>query len=174
MKKIGLFYGYTGGNTEDVAKIVAQNFKTSEIDLFDLTKVSLLKMEEYEQYIFGISTVGADNWTDANTKNHWDNLFMLLEKVELEGKKAAIFGLGNQVLYPDHFCDDMGMLYEKLVEQKVEIIGHWPGDKFDFTGSKAFIKNKFVGLPVDHDNYPEDTEEQVAEWVKLLKKKFDK
>lgn len=172
MKKIGLFFGYTGGNTEDVANIVAKNFDKNDIDVLDLTKVSLLKLEEYEQYIFGISTIGADNWKDASTKNHWDNLFMLLEKVELKGKKAAIFGLGNQVLYPDHFCDDMGLLYEKLLEREVKIIGQWPGDKYDFTDSRAFVKNQFIGLPIDHDNYPEDTAGLAKEWTDLLKTKF--
>ncbi|MBL6963994.1 MAG: flavodoxin [Bacteroidetes bacterium] len=172
MKKIGLFFGYTGGNTEDVAHIIAKNFDENDIDVLDLTKVSLLKLDEYKQYIFGVSTVGADSWKDASTKNHWDNLFMLLDKIDLKGKKAAIFGLGNQVLYPDHFCEDMGLLYEKLVERGVKIIGHWPGDKYEFTDSRAFVKNQFIGLPIDQDNYPEDTEELVKEWTDLLKTKF--
>jgi|SaaInlV_200m_DNA_2_1039689.scaffolds.fasta_scaffold12653_2 flavodoxin I len=174
MKKIGLFFGYTGGNTEDVANIIANNFEKKDIDVLDLSKVSLLKLEEYDQYIFGISTIGADNWSDASTKNLWDNFFMLIQKVELKGKRAAIFGLGNQVLYPDHFCDDMGPLSEKLKEQGVKIIGHWPGDKYDFTSSRAFVKNQFVGLPIDHDNYPEDTNELIAEWTALLKTQFKK
>lgn len=172
MKKIGLFYGYKGGNTEEVAKMVASNFAEEDIDLFDLAKISLLKLEEYEQFIFGISTIGADNWTDASSKNHWDNLFMLMGKMDLKGKKAAIFGLGNQVLYPDHFCDHMALLKEKLVTQGVKVIGYTSNEGYDFKDSTALEGSKFVGLPLDHDNYPENTEKIVSKWTDQLKKEF--
>ena len=174
MKKIGLFFGYKGGNTEDIAKIIASNFGPDEIDVLDLSKVSLLKLEDYDQYIFGISTVGADNWTDANTKNVWDNFFMLIEKVEMKGKKAAIFGLGNQVLYPDHFCDHIALLKEKLDAIKVQVVGYWPNKGYDdFKFSKAMENDMFMGLALDHDNYPENTEDMVKAWTAQLKKEFD-
>jgi len=172
MKKTGLFYGYKGGNTEEVAQIIAKEFKPGEIDVFDLSKVSLLKLEDYDQYIFGISTVGADNWTDAQAKNVWDNFFMLLEKLNVKGKKAAIFGLGNQILYPDHFCDDIGLLKEKLSAQGISVIGYTPVAGYEFSESKAIEGNQFTGLPVDHDNEPELTEERVKNWVKKLIKEF--
>jgi len=173
MKKTGLFYGYKGGNTEEVAQIITNEFKPVEIDILDLSKISLLKLEDYDQYIFGISTVGADNWTDTQAKNVWDNFFMLIEKLNVKGKKAAIFGLGNHILYPDHFCDDMGILYEKLKGQGIEIVGFTPASDYDFTGSKALQGNSFPGLAVDHDNEPESTFQNVKKWVTKLRKEFD-
>jgi len=172
MKKTGLFYGYQGGNTEEVAQIIANEFGPNEIDVFDLSKISLLKLEDYNTYIFGISTIGADNWTDASARNVWDNFFMLIEKLNVKDKKAAIFGLGNQILYPDHFCDDMGMLKDKLEAQGMKIVGETSPEGYSFTGSNGFRKNLFVGLPIDHDNEPELTHSRIKNWVEKLKNQF--
>ncbi|HPD64508.1 MAG TPA: flavodoxin [Bacteroidia bacterium] len=172
MKKTGLFYGYKGGNTEEVAQIIAKEFNAGEIDVHDLSKISFLLLEEYDNFIFGIATVGADNWTDVTTKNTWDNFYMLLEKLDVKGKKAAIYGLGNHILYPDHFCDDMGILKARLTAQGIEVVGYTPASEYQFTGSKALEGDKFVGLPIDHDNEPELTQERVRKWVKKIKKEF--
>lgn len=173
MKKIGLFYGYRGGSTEDVANMIAKEFEAGLVDVYDLSKISLLKLEEYDRYIFGIATVGADHWQDASTKNLWDNFFMLVEKIDIKGKKAAIFGLGNQLLYPDHFCDSIGILYDKLTSQGVKLYGTWPREGYDFNESKALINNKFVGLPLDQDTQDELTPDRIKAWVQQIKKEFN-
>lgn len=172
MKKTGLFYGYKGGNTEEVANIIADEFGLNKADVHDLSKISFLLLEEYDNYIFGIATVGADNWMDVTTKNTWDNFFMLLSKLNVKGKKAAIYGLGNHILYPDHFCDDMGMLKDKLTQAGIEVVGYTSSAEYQFSGSKALEGDKFVGLAIDHDNEPEMTPERVKKWVKRIKKEF--
>jgi flavodoxin I len=153
--------------------MIARQFKENEVDILDLSKVSLLKLEEYDRYIFGISTVGADSWNDSNTKNVWDNFYMIIQKIEIKGKKAAIFGLGDQLLYPDHFCDDMSLLKTKLEAQGATIIGHFPADNYTFTGSKSFEKGKFTGLPIDNESQGELTEERIIAWTEQLKKEFE-
>jgi flavodoxin I len=172
MKKIGLFYGYTGGNTEVVAKKIYEKFDEKDIDIFDLSKISILKLEEYDYYIFGISTIGADNWADVKANNLWDNFFMILEKVDVKGKKAGIFGLGNQILYPDHFIDDVAILAEKLSEQGVQIIGQWPVEGYEFNHSEAQDGDHFLGLAIDEDQDDENTDGRIDGWVKILKKEF--
>lgn len=173
MKKTGLFFGYTGGNTEDVAHIIAKEYGEKVVDVYDLSKISLLKLEEYDRYIFGIATVGADNWHDASAKNLWDNFFMLIQKIDIKGKKAAIFGLGNQILYPDHFCDSMRLLYDKLIEQGVKVYGFWPTASYEFRDSQAIFEDMFVGLPIDQDTQEELTNDRIKNWVIQLKKEFN-
>lgn len=36
--------------------------------------------------------------------------------MELKGKKVAIFGLGDQIRYPENFADGIGLLAEVLKE----------------------------------------------------------
>jgi flavodoxin I len=129
-------------------------------------------IKDYDHFIMGCSTVGAENWQDAEADNEWDAFFYELKKknISLEGKKVAIFGLGNQVLYPDHFVDAMIYLKNKCELLGAKVIGEWPLEGYEFTNSDSVVDGKFVGLPLDEDNEPEKSEERIKAWFDVIAK----
>ena len=45
--------------------------------------------------------VGASTWFDGELPTYWDELLPELRTMKLKGKKVAIFGLGDQIRYPE-------------------------------------------------------------------------
>ena len=175
MKKIGLFYWPTGGNVEKAAKAIKSRFDENEIDMIDLGQLSADKIAEYENLIFGCSTVGADHWEDATQDNKWYIMFHDLEEkgVDLGGKKTALFGLGDQINYPNNFVDGLERVYNFIKKHNVTFVGQWKDDgSFDFNDSAALHEGYFRGLPLDLDHQEELLDERVDKWTEELKKEF--
>ncbi len=172
MGKTVILFSPSGGSVHRVAQVIQEIYADAEciaLENFDVERLS-----EFDNFILGGSTVGADTWQDANTQNHWSRVIhdMEAKDIRLEGKKAAVFGLGNQVLYPDHFVDSMITIRDAFAKRGAEIFGEWSVEDYDFTDSKSVIDDHFVGLALDEDNEDELTEERCREWVALLKTKF--
>jgi len=76
-----------------------------------------------------------------------------LDELDLTGKKVALYGLGDQVGYPEWFLDAMGYLHSKLLERGATAVGYWPTDGYEFEGSKALTEDgsQFVGLALDYE-----------------------
>ena len=91
--------------------------------------------------------------------------------MDFTGKKVAIFGLGDQDTYPESFVDGIGILYNKL-KDKTQVVGHWPLKGYGFNDSEAVQGNKFVGLAIDQENQPGQTEGRLSKWVEMLNKEF--
>jgi len=73
MSKIGLFYAPAKGSTEKIAKKIAEKIGNDKVDLIlveENTNIDVLK--SYEKIIFGISTVGRENWDAEYKKIGWD------------------------------------------------------------------------------------------------------
>lgn len=168
MKKIVLLYWPKGGNTENAAKKIAKAF--DNVDVFDIKSFSAEDIKNYELIITGASTVGAENWEDASDDNEWSRLDLKMRKQDLSNKYVAFFGLGNQVLYPDHFVDILGLFEEEYQNMNAKIIGRWPTKDYRFTDSHGVKDNMFYGLALDEDNEDELTEERAKKWaVQLFK-----
>ncbi|MBU2650345.1 MAG: flavodoxin [Bacteroidetes bacterium] len=166
MAKIGIFYGSSTGNTEFAARKIAMQFGEGKADVYNVDSADASDIEKYPYLIFGTST-----WGIGDMQDDWEDFIEVVESVDLKGKKAAIFGVGDQDTYPDSFVDGMGTLYKRL-KDKVEFAGEWPTDGYDFDHSDAVIKDKFVGLSLDVDNQDELTQERIEQWVKILMKEF--
>ena len=91
-----------------------------------LGKLDKKILMECDQWIVGGSTVGSHVWEDANDSNKWNQFFKLLKEIDLTKKKVSFFGLGDQILYPSHFVDGLGILQEEFESKKANIIGRWP------------------------------------------------
>merc|ERR1711988_1291870 len=118
--------------------------------------------------------VGAPTWhTGADTERSgtaWDEfIYGDLTSLDLKGKKVAIFGLGDQSGYGDNFCDAMDELKTCFSAQGAEVIGSWSTDGYDHMESKSVAGDKFVGLPCDEDNQPDQSEERVKAWIAQIK-----
>ena len=172
MRKIGLFYWPLKGNVETVAKAIEARFDQVEIDLIDLSKAEAKHLFYYDNLIFGSSTVGADHWKDATQDNKWYQLFHQMEedKVDLMGKNVALFGLGDQIKYPNNFVDGMERVYTHVIKHNVTIIGECSSEGYEFSDSMALHGDKFRGLALDLDNEEEkEMNKKIDQWIKSLK-----
>ncbi len=172
MGKTGIFFGPEKGSVDRVAHTVAKEFGDDKVDLISVKGKEPSLMEEYEKIIIGVSTVGMTNWNSEDIANDWDMFSAGLGNVNLKGKDVAIFCLGDQVTYPEHFVDALGWLADKLVPLGANLVGFVGPDDYDFEDSEGLREGKFLGLPIDEDTEPERTEDRVKMWVNVLKSEF--
>ena len=171
MKKIALIYWPKKGNTEEAAHKIHAKFEKEMIDIFTITDINTAEFALYDAFIIGGSTTGADNW-EATHKTRWSDFFAKLSKADIKGKPFALFGLGNQVLYPNHFLDDMAILKEMFEKSGAVHKGWWPTDGYDFEDSESVENDKFYGLALDFDQQKELTDGRVTQWTEQIKKEF--
>lgn len=165
-KEIGLFFGSTGGATEEAAekiaaKSVAYGFEMTPQDVAYLKDIRPLT--EYKLLILGTST-----WYFGEHQGDWEDIIdNIPEDVDFTGTTFAMFGLGDQEGYPDWFLDAMGMIAEELINRGATLIGRWSIDGYDFDESKAvFEAGYFCGLALDDDCQPKLTDQRIDQWLK--------
>lgn len=168
MKKTALVYWPKKGNVEKTAHKIAAFFEEGSIDIFTISEVETENLKDYDFLIFGGSTIGADNWEDTHTSK-WFAFFENLKKANLGGKTAAIYGLGDQILYPEHFVDGMAIIRDELRQNGVKIIGAWSAEGYEHTDSKALEGDHFIGLALDDDQQSDLSESRIEKWVNSLK-----
>ncbi len=157
---VGIFYGTTTGVTEEVAEILRDNIEGSEIiDVAD----GIDTMEDYDFLIFCAST-----WGLGDIQDDW--MAVIDDLPNLKERPIALLGTGDAIAFSDTFVDGLRFLYDKCKKKGARIVGFVEPDGYDFTESVAIIDSKFVGLPIDHMNEPEKTEERIKDWVESLSK----
>lgn len=173
MKKVAILYWGKGGSVEKAAHVVFDQFDPQVADLFDLESFNLGDLKGYKLVILGGSTIGAESWEEATNDNLWNRFFREIEDQDLSELTFAIFGLGNQVLYPDNFVDAVALFHEAVSKTGARIIGRWPTIGYKFTDSDALQADTFYGLALDEDTQPELTLERVQKWTGALKKEMN-
>ncbi len=161
MSKIGIFYGSTTGNTEAAAASIAAALNG---DCIAIDSDSVSKLADYDVLVLGSST-----WGLGDLQDDWDTVADGLGGLNLEGKKVAFFGTGDQEGYSDTFVDAMGVLKAKLAGTGAEFIGSWPIDGYEFDESASVEGGAFVGLALDEDNQSDETATRITEWTAQLK-----
>ncbi len=167
MKKIGLFYVANAVKTSQVAKKIREALGAENIDIIPVEKAWGDDFKSYDNLIVGVST-----WFDGELPTSWDELIPELETLDLKGKKIALFGLGDQLNYPDNFVDGLGILGEAFEKAGASLVGFTPAEDYTFNHSKALRNDKWCGLVVDVENQPKLTDKRVKDWCEELKKEF--
>lgn len=174
MNRTALLFSPEGGNVNRVTNKLGEIIGNDKVDIIPVRNVVEGELDKYEQIIFVGSTVGADHWTNKMVKDEWQEFFLKRDELSFENKKVAIVGLGNSVLYPEHFADGMAHLYDKITERKGNVLGFVEAKNYDFTDSKAVNEDGFFcGLPIDEDNEEDLTTERLEKWISNLKPDFD-
>lgn len=168
MSQVGIFYGPQLGSVEKVARIIAELLGDDRVELVSVKNCKAVVLNRFDRVIFGISTIGKEKWDSEYNDSDWDVFSAKLKEVQWEGKKVAIYSLGDHVKYPEHFVDAIGWIYERLEKLDADVVGGCPVDDYEFVASEGVRDHQFLGLPVDEDNEPEKTPARVADWVKRL------
>ena len=170
MAKIGIFYGSTTGNTEMVAQEIQKLLGEDLVDLHDVESADKEQINDYELLLFGIPT-----WDIGELQEDWEDWIDNLNDpdVKLEGKKVAVFGVGDQEGYPDTFGDALKAVYDKLKARNAIIVcDKWPKDSYNFETSLGVKDGYLLGLMIDEDSQAELTQERIETYTEELKKFF--
>ena len=169
MEKIGIIYWPKGGSVEKVARKIYERFDKVNADIYDILSIEATDLVNYDCLIMGGSTVGAEIWQEAEANNKWNIFFNELDKLNLKYKEVAIFGLGDQILYPNNFVDGMALIRDEFEKRGARIIGHWPTEGYNFKDSLADEDGKFIGLAIDEDQQADLTDGRIDSWLAQLK-----
>ncbi|MCF8368997.1 MAG: flavodoxin domain-containing protein [Bacteroidales bacterium] len=173
MNKVLLVFWPREGNVEVVADKMLSRFNNSMIKKITVTDVTVNDLKAYDNWIVGGSTVGSHVWEDADDSNKWFEFFKLLDTVDLKNKVVAFYGLGDQILYPHHFVDGLGVFQEEFEKREVKIIGQTPTEAYNFEDSDGQRDGLFYGLALNEDHEAELTDERLDRWFEQIKKDFN-
>ncbi|MGF1708000.1 flavodoxin FldB [Enterovibrio baiacu] len=163
--KIGLFYGSTTCYTEMAAEKIRDILGDELVDIHNIKDVPVSEMNQYDLLLLGIST-----WDFGELQEDWEAVWGQLDGLNLNGKVAALFGLGDQEGYAEWYLDAMGMLHDQLLPTGLNFVGYWPVDGYTFEASKALTEDKtqFVGLALDEDSQYDLSDERIATWCEQV------
>lgn len=166
-RAIGLFYAPSGGSVHKVAKRIKQKVKGRKIDMLYIRNIRPQQFLNYRNIILVSSTLGKDAWNNNET-DEWAAFLPELRKLDLDGRRVALVGLGNQVLYPNNFVDGLADLADLIEELGGVLIGKTEADGYTFNMSRAVKDGVFAGLPLDEDNETGKTDARIEKWLSFV------
>ena len=172
-KSIGLFYGsstcYTEMAAEKIRDAIQEKSPSLTIDVHNIANDCLHLMDDYDYLILGIPT-----WDYGELQEDWENHWQQLDDLDLSDKKTALFGLGDQIGYPQWFQDALGYLWAKVVNQGASTVGLWPNEGYEFEQSKALTDDNkfFLGLALDDENQFDKTDDYIDQWCQQILSEF--
>lgn len=176
MSKVGIFFGTDTGNTRKIAKLIYKDLGEDVADKpLNINRVDADVFSTYELIILGTPTYGSGELPGLSAEcqaESWEEFMPNFDELDLSGKKVALYGLGDQVNYPDEFLDALGELYEAVVDCGAEVCGEWPTDGYEYESSGAEEDGVFVGLALDNDNQSTLSAERLSTWLEKVKTEF--
>lgn len=95
---IGLFYGSSTCYTEMAAEKIAKALAPVPVSIYNIAHEPISNAQAFDFLIFGIPT-----WDYGELQDDWDQCWPELPSLQLQGKKVALYGLGDALGYPDWF-----------------------------------------------------------------------
>ncbi|AEI38160.1 flavodoxin FldA [Zymomonas mobilis] len=157
---VTIVFGSDSGCTKKIASRIASQIDARTVNI---TKAQSSDFEDCSLLILGCPTYG-----DGDLQADWEDHLNALEEAELKDKKVALFGTGDQEIYPDSFVDAIGILYDIVVGKGAKVIGFTKTEGYSFTHSAALRDGQFVGLALDEDNQSSETDDRIAAWLPQL------
>ncbi|HOI48856.1 MAG TPA: flavodoxin [Prolixibacteraceae bacterium] len=167
MEKVGVFYSFNTQKTKKIAEKIIEAFGLENVEAVNAENITEEQFVKYNRLVLGVPT-----WFDGELPNYWDEFVPALEELDLTGKTIAIFGLGDQVGYPENFGDAVGLMANLLEGRNARIVGETSTEGYHFESSKALKNGKFQGLILDQENQARLTSDRVKEWVAQIKTSF--
>lgn len=156
-------YATLFGTTARIADLVAEELSAllgEDVPVRDLADCDAGDLQGRELVVVGTST-----WNFGELPPDLEARLPELEALDLRGTALALFGVGDQLGYPDTFLDAVGVLADRLERTGARPVGRWPASGYAFAASLALRGDELLGLAVDEDNEPELTAPRVVAWV---------
>lgn len=161
MNKVGIFYGSTTGTTTEISEKIAELL---DADIFNVAD-GVANAKDYDNLIFAAST-----WGMGDLQDDWDSALGDLEKIDFNGKKFALLGVGDGVSFSSTFIDGIKKIYDSI--NGGELVGKVSTDGYEFDSSEAVVDDEFLGLAIDHTNEDDKTDDRINDWIEVLKADF--
>jgi flavodoxin I len=168
MSKTGIFYSFNSTKTAKAAEKIIEEFGPD----FNIVPVNAEELTEEKFLSFTNLILGVPTWFDGELPNYWDEFVPAIEDLNLGGKSIAIYGLGNQVEYPENFGDAVGIMAELVQQRGAKLVGLTSIEGYEYESSRAEVNGKFLGLILDQETQPRLSKDRIAAWVKDLKFQF--
>jgi flavodoxin II len=171
--KIGLFYGSSTCYTEMAAEKIRDCINSIHggdlVALHNIAADPVSLMTDYQYLILGIPT-----WDYGELQEDWEANWDAIDDLDLSRCKVAIYGLGDQIGYPEWFQDALGYLWAKVVNIGATSVGGWPNQGYQFDQSQALTADKqfFVGLALDDENQFDLTDAYIDQWSRQIMQEF--
>jgi len=165
MKKIGLFYGTTGGRTTGVVDEFDFNLR-DEVEIFNVAN-GIEKIKEFDNLILVTPSYGF-----GELEAHWEAVIEDFKKIDLTDKTLALVGLGSQTTFGESFVGALEVLYKIIIKNGGKIIGLTSTDGYHFEECEAIVEGKFMGLVLDEENQDDMTPDRIYEWLEVIKTEF--
>ena len=177
MPRIGLYFGSSTGNTRKIAKMIKRRFPDNPdlAEPLNVNKATAELLAGHSHLILGTPTLGegALPGLEADCQQpSWAEFLPALAHLDFSDKTVALYGLGDQDKYGEHFCDALGTLYDFVVARGARVVGAWPTDGYDFIASTAERNGEFVGLVQDLDNQKMLLETRLEGWLRQIAPAF--
>ena len=170
MTRIAIFYGSTNGHTAALAarlKIqldsLLESVNAQDVELFDVADYYLEEMLDFDYLVLGVPT-----WNRGQLQNDWQGVIDEFAGLDLAGKRAAVFALGDQAGYPDTFVDALCVVADQLRAAGAQLVGSWSIAGYEFSASWAVEDGRFLGLVLDEDNQASQSEARLAAWSRQI------
>ena len=160
----GIFYGSTTGTTGSSAGRIAEELGIAAADVHDVAGMAADAVQRYDCLLLGSST-----WGCGELQDDWFGFLEGLKGQDLSGKSVALFGCGDSSMYPDTFCDAVGILREELAGTGCRFVGAYAPQNYSVTDSKVCEDGKFVGLAIDEADSEAVSSEHLKQWIAVLK-----
>ncbi len=108
---MAIIYGSTTGHTQQAAHQIGEIFTQAKV-------VSVTEVERFEDY--DVLILGSSTWGLGELQDDWESAINKLDASALGDKKVALFGLGDQMGYPDTFVDAMGKIAQAVTNAGAE------------------------------------------------------
>ncbi|SMF57986.1 flavodoxin II [Alteromonadaceae bacterium Bs31] len=166
---IALFYGSSTCYTEMAGEKIRQQIGSERVDFFNISEEPIATALYYDCLIMGIPT-----WDYGELQEDWEEIWDELDDLDFSDKTVALYGMGDQIGYPEWFLDAMGYLYHKLIKLGATVVGLWPNEGYQFEQSKALNEDQtlFVGLALDDENEFEKSDQRIASWCAQILNEF--
>ena len=161
---VTIMYGSSTLNTEFVAQRVAQAFGLEQTELFNVRDTDPTVVDKRSALVFVTST-----WGSGDLQDDWELFLPRLKGVDMRGKTVGLIGVGDQVNYPDNFCDSIMILHDFVIAGGGRVVGQTGTEGYKFRRSRAVRDGRFVGLVLDEDSQADKSDERIRQWVKLVR-----
>ncbi|VWL85097.1 flavodoxin domain-containing protein [Oceanivirga miroungae] len=164
MKK-AIFYGTTTNTTNEVASILSDI--TGIDDVYNVID-GIDNILNYDLIYVLTPTYGRGELQDD-----WALVIEKIEKLDFSSKYVALLGTGDIIVHGDSFVNTLRAMYEVFKKANAKIVGMVDTKGYDFLESSSIENGKFLGLPIDHLNEYDLTEERIENWQKIIQKEVD-
>ncbi len=166
---IGLFYGSSTCYTEIAAEKIRDTIGAHRVTLHNINTSPLSLIDNYTYVILGIPT-----WDYGELQEDWENHWEELAGIDWATKIVALYGLGDQVGYPQWYQDAMGYLWTRIRQLGATTSGEWPVTGYQFESSTALTADRthFVGLALDDESEFELSDERITRWCQQVMEEF--